>query len=43
MLREVKDDLSDGIYISFRTDGRLFNLRRLLTRTETIEELITVC
>ena len=41
MLREAKHDLPDGIYIRFRTDGSLFNLRRLLGRTKTIEELIT--
>ena len=41
MLREAKDDLPDGIYIRFRSDGSLFNLRRLLARTKTIEELIT--
>ena len=41
MLLEAKEDLPDGIYIRFRTDGNLFNLRRLLTRTKTIEELIT--
>ena len=41
MLREVKEDLPDGIYIRLRTDGSLFNLRRLLERTKTIEELIT--
>ena len=29
MLREAKEDLLDGIYIRFRTDGSLFNLRRL--------------
>ena len=40
-LREAKDDLPDGIYIRFRTDGSLFNLRRLLACTKTIEELIT--
>ena len=39
MLREAKDDLPDGIYIHFRTDGSLFNFRRL-SRTKTIEELI---
>ena len=42
MLREAKEDLPDGIYIRFRTDGSLFNLRRLLARTKTIEELNTV-
>ena len=41
MLRETKEDLPDGIYIRFRTDDSLFNLRRLLARTKTIEELIT--
>ena len=41
MLREAKEDLPDGIYIRFLTDGSLFNLRRLLARTKTIEELIT--
>ena len=43
MLREAKEDLSDGIYIRFRTDGSLFNLRRLLARMKTVEELITDC
>ena len=37
---EAKEDLPDGVYIRFRTEG-LFNLRRLLTRTKTTEELIT--
>ena len=41
MLREAKEDLPDGICIRFRTDGSLFNLRRPLARTKTIEELIT--
>ena len=41
MLREAKEDLPDGIYILFRTDGSLFDLRRLLVRTKTIEELFT--
>ena len=41
MLRVAKDDLPDGIYIRFRTDGSLFHLRRLLAGTKTIEELIT--
>ena len=40
MLREVKEDLSEGIYIRFRTDGSVINLRRLLSRTKTIEQLI---
>ena len=41
MLREAKEDLPDSIYIRFRTDGSFLNLRRLLARTKTIEELIT--
>ena len=41
MLLEAKDDLPDGIYIRFPTNGSLFNVRRLLERMETIEELIT--
>ena len=41
MLLEAKEDLPDGIYIHFRTDGSLFNLRRLPAHMKTIEELIT--
>ena len=41
MLREAKQDLPDGIYIRFRTDGSLFNLGYLFSRTKTIKELIT--
>ncbi|KAL8609000.1 hypothetical protein ACOMHN_059931 [Nucella lapillus] len=41
MLREAKENLVDGIYIRFRTDGNVFNLRRLLAQTTTIEEPIT--
>ena len=42
MLREANEDLSDGIYICCRTDGSsLFNHRRLLAHTKTIEEVIT--
>ena len=37
MLREAKEDLPDGIYIRFQTDGSLLNL----ARTKTIEELTT--
>ncbi|XP_076467574.1 uncharacterized protein LOC143298579 [Babylonia areolata] len=40
MLREAKEDLLEGINIRFRTDGSIFNLRRLLARTKTTEELI---
>ncbi|CAH1270966.1 HMCN1 [Branchiostoma lanceolatum] len=38
-LREAKEDLSEGIYIRFCTDSSVFNLRRLLARTKTLEEL----
>ena len=38
MLRKAKEDLSDGIYIRFRADGSVFNLRRLLVCTKTIAE-----
>ena len=41
MLREATEDLPDGIYNRFRTDGSFFKLRHLLARTKTIEELIT--
>ncbi|KAI8499112.1 hypothetical protein Bbelb_228760 [Branchiostoma belcheri] len=40
MLKEAKEDLTEGIYIRFRTDGSVFNLRRLLAHTKTLEELI---
>ena len=43
MLHEAKEDLPDGIYICFQTDGNLFNLRRLLARTKTIEDLSLSC
>ena len=41
MFREAKDDLQDGIYIRARTDGSVFNLRHLLSRTKTSEKLTT--
>ena len=41
MLREENEDLPNGIYICFRSNGSLFNLRSLLAHTKTIEELIT--
>ena len=40
ILREAKEDLHEGVYIRFRTDGSVFNLRRLLSRTKTLEQLI---
>ena len=40
MLREAKEDLNERIYIKFTTDGSIFNLRRLLARTKTLEVVI---
>jgi len=40
MLREAKEGLEDGVYIRFRTDGSVFNLRRLLSLTKTHERLV---
>ena len=37
---QAKEDILDGIYIRFRSDGSKFNLRRLLSHTKTMEELI---
>lgn len=34
ILHEAKEDVSDGIFIRFCTDGSLFNLRRLLAKTD---------
>ena len=41
MFRDAQENLPDGIYICFRTDGSLFNLQHLLARMKTIKELIT--
>ena len=42
MLQRALDDLDDedGVYIRYRTDGSLFNLRRLQAHTKTLEQLI---
>ena len=32
--------MPNGIYIRFRTDGSRFNLRHLLARMKTVQELI---
>ena len=40
MLREVKEDLNEGIYGRFRTDGSTFYLRRLLARAKTLEVVV---
>ena len=41
MLCEAKEELPDDIYIRFRTDGSLLDLRRVLARAKTTEKLIT--
>ena len=42
MLRQATEDLNDddSIYIRYRLDGNLFNLRRLQAHTKTQEQLI---
>lgn len=40
VLTHAVKDLDIGIYIKYRTDGSLFDLRRLNARTKTIEKLI---
>jgi hypothetical protein len=42
MLKHATEDLDDDddIYISYRLDGSLFNLRRLQTHIKTLEQLI---
>lgn len=42
MLQQASQDLDDedGIYIRYRTDGSLFNLRRLTAHTKTLEQVI---
>lgn len=39
MISEPKEDLTEGIFIWFWTVGSIFNLRRLLARTKTMEVL----
>jgi len=42
MLNQATEDLGngDGVYIRYRTDGSLFNLRRLQTYSKALEQLI---
>ncbi len=40
LLLEAFRDMDKGVYLQFRTDGGLFNLRRLKARTKVMEMLI---
>ena len=40
MLKEAMEDVPEGIYIRFRTDGSVFNLRRLLAHTKTMDAMV---
>jgi hypothetical protein len=40
MLQDAFRHSSSGVYMRFRTDGRLFNLRRLQARTKVLDALI---
>ena len=43
MLKQATEDLDDedGVYIRYRLDGSLFNLRRLVhAHTKTVEQLV---
>ena len=40
MLKAAMTTTKAGIYIRFRTTGKLFNLRRLKATTKVVEELI---
>ena len=41
MLQEATADVTEGLYIRYRTDGGIFNLRRLQAKTKTTERNIT--
>ena len=41
MLQEATADVTEGLYIRYRTDGGIFNLRRLLAKTKTTDKNIT--
>ena len=40
MLCEAKEDIKDGIFTQFRTDGSIFNLRRLLSQTKPLQRMV---
>jgi len=40
MLMDAFKDMDRGVYIQFRSDGSLFNMRRLKARTKVLEMLI---
>ena len=41
VLNHAIKDLSNGVYLRYRLDGSMFDLRRLNARTKTTEQLIT--
>ena len=40
MLKDAFKDFETGVWIRFRTDGALFNLRRLQAKTKVLEEFV---
>lgn len=40
MLLDALHDLHIGVHMRFRTDGKLFNLRKLQAKTKVFEELV---
>ncbi|XP_062841273.1 uncharacterized protein LOC134300780 [Trichomycterus rosablanca] len=40
VLNQALGDIEDGVYIRYRLDGSLFDLRRLSAKTKTVEKLI---
>ena len=40
MLREAKENLTEGTYLWFQTDGSVLNLHRLMAHTKTLEVIL---
>lgn len=40
MLKEAMEDVPEGIFIRFRTDGSVFNLHRLFAHTKTTDAMV---